>query len=328
MAQYYKYNFISPEPIFAIVKEEAKSYFDTGAVDDLMFPTYANKCLEKLGRQSKPIIPTVLFVDDFVARLPDNFYAVREAWYCTWTDGGTYKSHNALYTQTSDLNTVQVSPLTQGGETVCNNPICEDENCGGECLSQTVQAVYKSVEEIPRQSFKRSFLLKPGNISMEEGCEYDYHEVDKMYGNTSRPKQPTPHSADFDSFDIHDNKFVTTFREGIVEILMYASDYDNLGNLMIPDNYRIREYIEAFLKFKVFELLTNQTNDETFNQLQQKMMFYKAMSDEAFILAESEVKKQTVYQKQTAIKKNLKRFDKYELPSGRRSRYPRNRRRY
>ena len=94
--------------------------------------------------------------------------------------------------------------------------------------------------------------------------------------------------------------------------------FDNLGNQMIPDNYRIREFIEAFIKYKVFETLTNQVNDETFNQLQQKTAIYKQMADEAYILAESEIKKQDVYKKQMRIKKNLKRFDKYELPSGRR----------
>ena len=40
MSNYYKYNFISPEGIFAIIKEEFKSYYDTAAIDDLMFNTY------------------------------------------------------------------------------------------------------------------------------------------------------------------------------------------------------------------------------------------------------------------------------------------------
>ena len=49
MSYYYKYDFVSPEGSFATIKEEFKSYFDTGAIDDLLFPTYANKCLQKLG---------------------------------------------------------------------------------------------------------------------------------------------------------------------------------------------------------------------------------------------------------------------------------------
>jgi hypothetical protein len=337
MAYFYKYNFISPEPIYAIIKEELKSYFDTGAVDDLLFPVYTNKCLEKLGRSSKPIIPTLLFVEDFQARLPDNFYAIREAWYCTWTDGGTYRSPNAYYSQTCNLDTVQVSPLVVGGEcdsakyqeVVCSNPICNDSTCDGGCLSQTVQAVYKTVENLPRQAFKRQFLLKPGNISMEENCDYNYNDITSLYGTAAqRPGQHVPHSADWDSFDIHDNKFVTTFRHGIVEVLMYASDFDNLGNQMIPDNFRIREYIEAFIKQKVFETLMNQTNDETFKQIESKYSLYKSQADEAYIMAEMEIKKQTMDQKQRAIRKNLKRFDKYELPTGRSSRNIRDRRIY
>jgi hypothetical protein len=316
MAYFYKYNFISPEPIYAIVKEELKSYFDTGAVDDLLFPVYTNKCLEKLGRATHPIVPVMLFVEDFTARLPDNFYAAREAWFCTFTELGDYTTGKAFYSQTSNLNTIQVSPLlTDGVQTTnCDDPL------DPACLSSMVQAVYKTIESLPRNSFKRNFLLKPGNITLEPDCEYDYNETSSLYGDVAGIGSPVPMSGSFDSFDIHDNKFVTTFREGIVEMLMYASDFDNLGNQMIPDNYRIREFIEAFLKYKVFETLTNQVNDETFNQLQQKTAFYKQMADEAYILAESEIKKQDVYKKTMRIKKNLKRFDKYELPSGRQGR--------
>ena len=84
MSYYYKYNFVSPEPLYATVKEELKSYFDTGAVDDLLFPTYLDKCLKKLGRTTYVISEQVLFIEDFEARLPDNFHAVREAWMCAY----------------------------------------------------------------------------------------------------------------------------------------------------------------------------------------------------------------------------------------------------
>lgn len=73
MAYYYRYNFISPEPIYSIVKEELKSYFDTGAVDDLMFPTYLDKCLQKMGRSSYVIAEQTLDISGYEARLPDNF---------------------------------------------------------------------------------------------------------------------------------------------------------------------------------------------------------------------------------------------------------------
>lgn len=318
MAHYYKYNFISPEPIYAIVKEELKSYFDTGAVDDLLFPVYTNKCLEKLGKSTHAIVPVILHIEDFKARLPDNFYAVREAWFCTWNNFTSVQTGVAFYSQSTDCNTIQISPITTSGDNPCSTHACEEGDCTDNC--QYVPAVFKTLRNIPRNSYTKHFLLKPGNISIEP-CDYSYNDNSELYSSAfSYSRQETPHSAHYDSFDIHDNKFVTTFREGIVEILMYASDFDDLGNQMIPDNFRIREYIEAFIKYKVFETLTNQTNDETFNQLQQKMMLYKQMADEAYIMAETEIKKQDVFAKQRRIRKNAKRFDKYELPSSRRGR--------
>ena len=259
MSYYYKYNFISPEPIYATVKEELKSYFD-----DLLFPTYLDKCLKKLGRTTYVISEEVLFVEDFQARLPDNFHAVREAWMCAEVPGNPYPSATSFYSQAANATTIQISPLTIGG-TPCNN------------------------------------FAPP-------------------------VRQFTPGSSTYDSFDIRDNKFVTNFRNAVVHLLFYSTEYDDTGNQLVPDNYRVVEYIEAFLKFKVFETLTNQTNDETFNQLQQKLAYYKQEYNEKYIEAETEVKKQTPWEKQRRIKKDLNRFNMYELPT-RTNRYGSRRRR-
>ena len=152
----------------------------------------------------------------------------------------------------------------------------------------------------------------------------DYTSAWEFYAEAPPVNQFTPGSASHDSFDIRDNKFVTNFRNGTVHLLFYATEYDEIGNQMIPDNYRIREYVEAFIKFKVFEILTNQTNDETFNQLQQKLMYYKQMYEEAYIMADIEIKKQTPWERQRRIKNDLNRFNMYELPN-RTNRYGRRR---
>jgi hypothetical protein len=309
MSYYYKYNFISPEPIYSTVKEELKSYFDTGAVDDLLFPTYLDKCLKKLGKSSYVIAETALEIEDFEARLPDNFYAVREAWMCTEIPLLPYRSANSFYSQASSATTIQIAPVTYGG-VPCTNTECTT-GCP-ECMPELIQAVYKTNTQATR-SYKQAYLLKPGNISVSKHCDVSYTSNLQEYGqNLSN----VPFGSSMDSFDIRDNKFVTNFRSGVVHLIMYATDYDNLGNQLVPDNYRIREYIEHFIKYKVFEMLTNQTNDETFNQLQQKLTYYKSLADEAYIMAEMEIKKQTAEQKQNRIKKQLNKFNMYQLPSG------------
>ena len=297
MSYYYKYNFISPEIIYSTVKEELKSYFDTGAIDDLMFPTYTDKCLRKLGRTTYVISEEILYVEDFQTRLPDNFFAVREAWLCTEVDGYPYRSANSFYSQASSQETIQVSPVISNG-TSCANPGCTT-GCP-ECMPDIIQAVYKTNNEMA-VSYKKQYLLKPGNISVKANCSLDCAN----FGSSAA-----------DSFDIRDNKFVTNFRKGTVYLIFYATEYDTSGNQMIPDNYRIREYIEAFIKYKVFETLSNQINDETFQQVQAKLAYYKQMSEEAFIMADIEIKKQDAWTKQRRIKNDLNRFNMYELPSG------------
>ena len=320
MSYYYKYNFISPEVVYSTVKEELKSYFDTGAVDDLLFPTYLDKCLKKLGRATYVISEQVLFIEDFEARLPDNFHAVREAWMCAEVSGNPYPSATSFYSQAANATTIQISPLTIGG-TPCNNPACQNPRCDGTCMPELVQAVYKTNNAIAR-SYRYEYLLRPGNISARQNCDVSYRNDWNNYAPPVR--EFTPGSASYDSFDIRDNKFVTNFRNGVVHLIFYATEYDDIGNQLVPDNYRVSEFVETYIKYKVFETLTNQTNDETFNQLQQKLAYYKQLHDEAFIMASIEIKKQTPWEKQRRVKKDLNRFNMYELPT-RTNRYGRRR---
>lgn len=316
MAYYYKYNFVSPEPIYSIVKEELKSYFDTGAVDDLMFPTYLDKCLQKMGRSSYVIAEQTLDISGYEARLPDNFFAVREAWMCTEIPQLPYQTANSFYSQAASQTTIQVSPIISG-TVPCTNPQCTT-GCPT-CMPDLIQAVYKTNQQVAR-AIRKEYLLKPGNISCQGKCDVSYTDAWQFYTNVPPVHEFTPGSAGYDSFDIRDNKFVTNFQCGVVHMIFYATDYDAVGNQLIPDNYRVREYIEAFLKYKVFETLSNQINDETFNQIQAKLSYYKQLSEEAFIMAYTEIKKQDAWTKQRRVRNDLQRFAQYELPN-RSSRY-------
>jgi hypothetical protein len=301
---YFKYQFTSPEGIFSIIQEELKSYYDTGAIDSLMFNTYLNKALQKLGRSSYVISDDLLYIEDFQARLPDNFYAVREAWLCTEENMRPYPSANSFYSQSGTATVIQIAPIT-ANENTCTNPMYETEE---PCMPEMAQFVYKTNTEMNR-TFRRDHLLKPGNISAVHSCSVDYMD------NWERYARNTPFSSSYDSFDVRDNKFVVNFRYGVVNFVFYATDYDENQNQLVPDNFRIKEYVEKFIKYKCFETLSNQINDETFNQIQQKMLFYKQEADEAFIMANLEIMKQTPWEKQQRIKQSLSRHNRFELPN-------------
>lgn len=291
---YYKYNFVSPESLYARVKEELKSYFDTGAVDDLLFPMWTDDCLKKLGRSSYKILPAILYLDDFQTKLPPDFKYVREAWICTDTMPVTARVQGSYYTQ-----------ITTRVDVTSNNPASVDNCSCNPCDLERMSIVYKTNTD---QTFtnKVKHLLKPGNLSAKEHCGQDCL-------NTSTAVDIKPLISHFDEFDIQGNRFVTNFRQGDIYLVYYSEQLDGSGYEMVPDNFRIQDYIRKYLMYKIFQQLWNQITDETFNQIEKKMQVYKQDSDEAFIMADIEVKKQTVYDKRRAIHRDTNRFDKYNI---------------
>lgn len=283
MSYYYKYQFVSPEPIFGVVKEELRTYFEAGAVDDLMFSVWMDRALKKLGRATNKILETVLCQEDFESKLPPDFQAVREAWLCTEITPWVQRP-NAKYDQVF----CRVTPVYD-----------ECDPCSG-CVPEVLRVTYKETESgpYPEMTIRRVYLLKPGNIETKAN-----HELPLINLNASGP----------DSYDIRGNKFVTNLRKGMVHLIYYAIERDGEDYQMIPDNYWIQEYVKRFIKYKIFEQLWNQTTDETYNQIKQKMDYYKSSYEEGWIMAEIEIKKRTPTEVQRDINRNAHRLDPYKI---------------
>lgn len=288
MSYFYKYKFVSPEPLFARVKEEMKSYFDANAVDDLMFPIWTGKCLQKLGRSSYKIVSTLLFMDAFEAKLPPDFKAAREVWMTAQMLSPTYRKPGAFYQQITTILNKPYDP--------CNPEV----NCDP-CNPDILTVVTKTQTEVTHP-IKLKYLLTPGNVSVLDECDKGCMNINASKHGMTNPEL---------TFDIRDGKLVTNFREGDIYLIYYSDQRDESGYQMIPDNFRIQEYIEAFLKQKIFEQLYNQITDETFNQIREKYMFYKQQAEEAYIMADIEIKKETIYKKAMGIRRDQHRFDPY-----------------
>lgn len=291
MSYYYKYNFKSPEPLYARVKEELRSYFDTGAIDDALFTVYTDDCLKKLGKGTLKIEQTLLHIQDSHSRLPEDFDSVREAWMCVDKD---------VHLRLPSANYQQVSQHEHQITTTSlrlDTPGIFCDICDACEFPDIVQAIYKTTKEV-LFSTRRSHLLTPGNISAIEHCG---------------PHCPNIGSHSPDTFDIRDNKFVTNFRHGVVHLLYYINEFTPEGYQLIPDNVRIGEYIMSYLKYRMFEQLYNQVTDETYNQIKEKYETYKAEQFEKQVLAEIEMKKQTAHQKHQATQRTLSRNSKYRI---------------
>ena len=160
-----------------------------------------------------------------------------------------------------------------------------------------MELIYKTTTD---ETFitKASHLLRPGNVSTlqmcGEGC-------------------PNPSSLSADIFDIKDGKFHTNFRTGDVYLRYYSKDFDKANYQLIPDNRKISNYIEAYLKCKVMEKLWNTVTDETFNQMERKYQVYEHKKDEAFASASTEIRKRTIYQQKDAMVRQNNRFNSYRI---------------
>lgn len=285
MSYYYKYNFISPQKIFARVKEELKSYFDSGMVDDTMFPLYTEDCLRKLGKSSYAINQAILYVEDFKSSLPEDFHAVREAWMCAaWSKD--YQLPNATYEQCVK----DIATRVDHQDIYCQ-PCNECE------LPTVIEAVYKHTTTVLFQ-YNRQYLLTPGNLY--PSCPNDLYCANY---NAASPN----------SYDIRDNKLVTTFRDGTVYVQYYSNQVDDAENQLVPDSFRVLQYIEAYLKQKIFEQIYNQVTDETFAQSERKYLMYEQKANEAYILADTENKKQDVYRQVRSINRTRNRFRKFDI---------------
>lgn len=281
MSYSYNYNFISPSKIFAEIKEELRSYFDTGIIDDMMFGRWTEYILKKIGKAAYPKKEVILKVEDFMTDLPENLYRVREVYQCHRVDSIEVPSANSTYVQKSYLN---AQNLTY-------------EMCEG-CVPDCVTIVEKT-QGSTIFTFKMSTLLVPGNIHTASMCDY---QCDRGKGDN-----------DLHSYDIHGNKIIVRFREGILYFKYYEESLDDDYNQQVPDFPEFENYLKNYIKYKCFEVIYNSVTDETYKQVEGKLLYYKQQYEEAFIIAKCELMKKTPYQTARDITKIYRRFRDLEM---------------
>lgn len=293
MSYYYKQDFVSPSPLYAEIKEDLRSYFESGALDDMMFPLWTSQCLRRFKKSSYRIEQTVLTLDGYEACLPEDFNAVRELWACSVEYSQPIQEPNAFYYQRD----CRIDDYRESG---CSPCFGEDDDCTTNC-SDSCDNRYMVTHKVTNHmifSFTRTYLLTPGNINAKKYCG---EACPNMYANT-------PYS-----YDIYNNKIITNFSEGSLHLIYYADSTNEEGEQLVPDNFYVQEYIKSYIKYKCFMQLSNQVTDETFNQIQLKKNEADQDQLEKLILAETDLKKRTAEDKYRDIGKSYRRFKKYNI---------------
>jgi len=277
-------NYISSEELFAEIREEMSSYFNTGAIDDMLFPRWTLYCLKRLKKSTMQVEATVIDINNHKGQLPDNFDSARAVWSCTVEERSV---SSPVYRYSS--RDIRLTPYSK-----CECPPtlpCECDPCKPD---RAYQVTYKHTDEILFKFNKKS-LLTPAGVKVRNRCSDDCLNY-----------QPT---CD-DTFDIDGCNIYTSFAKGKLYIEYYAENVDEEGNIMIPDDVFVQQYITAYIRYKLFKKLLDSTTDETFNVMRFKFSQAEKEKNEAFIQAEIELKKKDKKGYYEYGRRNHKRFNR------------------
>jgi hypothetical protein len=276
---YYTYEFVSPEPLYALVKEELNAYFLSGALDDTLFPLWTSKVLKKLTKGVLPIRNTFVVVEEGKALLPEECKGIREVWSLeqyekTIVDpSSTYVKATASRLDSPD---VKCNPCTE-----CSDP-------------PLVEAIYKVTSKVFAQ-FTRTQLLKPGRI------------MDTPFPCLNFQSQSQ------DIYDVDGRDLKVNFSSGTLYLVYYSLETDEHNYQLIPDDVYIQEAIESFIKFKLMEMLYNTASDESFNQSRVKKQEYEQTYLDKMVIATTWMKRPTREQRDQDYRRQKSRFNHFKF---------------
>lgn len=280
--EYNNINYISPEVLIAEVKEELKSYFESGGVTDIMLPTYVDQCLRKLKSLVLKPDQAILFIRNYKGELPSDFHKLDYA---------------ISYGQRADKRTnIGTLPSTVGYW----SKSIECTNCQEDCDPK-----YEIFEKITCQP--------------HHSVQFVYNSpkwIRVYYGSRDMCTKSCPNlrmKVD-DILTIHEHGTLSsTFEEGDVYIRYFSRPVDENGFPLVPEILEVEEYIKSHTKFKIFEQLWNSVVDETFNQIKEKVQYYKQDSLSKLTSALNTLRQRTDQQVNDSIARQRSRFIKYNI---------------
>lgn len=299
--------FISPVKIYSRVKEELRSYFNTGSVDDMLFPEWTNDCLEKFINTYKPQQQAVMDLHNFKCELPCDFRSVKEVYVVTTYEKGPITSPAVFYYQTD----CRINPSPTSGDS-CSSCV-GGYQCFGASQSATPQGFDNPIPnlcDVPDEfivnhkvmdqfmfSFDVTGLLKPSN----------FRTLDKMDSES-----PNRGCSSMDTFDISGNKMITSFRTGTIFMTYYADPYYNEdGYPMIPDEEMFGKYLYHYLRYMMYVQLVDQSTEDTYKLLKAKKDSEVQDLGTAWVNARNYSTAETVYQVMESIKRSYNRNNRF-----------------
>lgn len=276
--KYENINFISSEPLIAEVKQELKSYFEAGAISEVLIPTFVDQALRKLKVMVLSPEEIVVHFVNYKAELPCDFALLDRA---------------ALYDSKIEFNS---------GITTLKGYYYQSSSCtfSGECCDNKTE--YFEQIFVGAAGFKIS-MKKPRPIRIYHGSKsLCTEDCQGLYS-------PGP-----DIIQIHENRTMSSsFETGCIYVRYFARPADEDGIPKVPEILEVEEYIKSYLKFKFFEMLWHSQIDESAAQIERKFQYYKQDQYNKLQAAFGYLLTKTKQQSADSVVKARNKFSKYHI---------------
>jgi len=276
--RYEHINFISSEPLIAEVKQELKSYFEAGAISEVLIPTFVDQALRKLKVMVLSPEDIVCNFVNYKSELPCDFALLDRA---------------ALYDSKIEFNS---------GITSLIGSYYQSSDCSfsGECCNGKTEYFEQIYTSAP--GFKIS-MKKPRPIRIYHGSKaLCTEDCTGLY-------EPGP-----DIIQINNNKTMSSsFETGCIYVRYFARPADEDGIPKVPEILEVEEYVKSYLKFKFFEMLWHSQVDESAAQIERKFQYYKQDQYNKLQAAFGYLLTKNKQQSADSVVKTRNKFSKYHI---------------
>lgn len=254
-------NFRSSDLLFSRINKYLSAFTNSSDIDENDWYYYTKSVLKRLNVEGTSLAETVLVVDGYKTKLPEDFSSL----WALWKTEGDNKQ-NTIYREHQQDKLIFYYEDT-----------CLKKNKEG-CFSSSfipsekepnviMRDVFIGEELVINERYKNTHLLKLANKKSGyclEGC------LNKQV-------------KEAEEFTINENSISFGFKEGTVLLQYYAFVKDEDGLPLIPDDVRIEEAIESFIIYK--ELAKKFYSGE--ENVLQRMQYAELKSDEKYNIAKT-----------------------------------------
>ena len=274
--KYNNYKYITSEPLVAEVKQELKTYFEAGAVSEVLIPTFVDQALRKLNVLALRPEEAVVRIEDYKSEMPYDFYLLDYVL--------SYSSEVFWDVAVNSVVGTWYKDIQVDG-----------------CSTSSSVEMFERIS-IPMPGFRIS-MKDPKWIRV-------YFESTSLC--TENCQNLKVSSTDIIKINQH-KKISATFQEGCLYVKYFSRPVDDHGMVMIPEVLEVEEYVKSYLKFKFFEQMWHSVMDESSKQVETKLQYYKREQLEKLQAAYNILMSKTKQQMADSIVRTRNRFSKFHI---------------